>query len=618
MIFLVKRLFFLYNELVKRFFLICLFFFLAIFFSLHSVESVGEIETKYDFRYQVYPDGTTNVRQKISLTNKISAVYTSQYSFTLPTTAIKNITAVDDGGPCQTEVKQKNGSTLVDIYFNQEVVGSNKTLTFNLNFDSLDMAHKDGEIWEIVIPRIANLAEIDDYQLLLVVPSSFGNPASIRPSPIEEGKEGDFNSYRFVKSQNIAGGVLATFGPFQVFDFTLFYHLQNPNFSLGETEIALPPDTAFQQIAFQKIEPAPINIRTDEDGNWLAKYRLKSREKIDIVATGKAKIFTQPQQNFPEPSSLEDNLAKAPFWEIDDPQIKKIAADLKTPRAIYDFVVKTLDYSFERVSQSPQRFGAIQALTKPDQAICMEFTDLFVALCRAAGIPARAVDGFAYTDDARLRPLSLMIDVLHVWPEYYSEQKKAWLPVDPTWGKTTGGIDYFSQTDLRHLAFAIHGQDSQTPYPAGSYKLPDSLGKDVQVTFGEYQKELAPNLKLTFDLPQKILWAEKQKGKILIKNEGQTAAYQAQIKISSQGLNLISSSEEKIKVIPPFSLIEIPIELATQNFFSNGSGQVKIWLNDQEFSQEIEISSFLKQLILPVTGGMLLLITLFAVIRQKL
>lgn len=618
MFFLVKRLFFLYNEFVKHWFLICLFFFLAFFFSSYPANAASEIETKYDFRYQVHPDGTTNVKQEISLTNKISAVYASQYSFTLPTMAIKNIVATDEGGPCRTEIKQENNNTVVDIYFNQEVVGSNKTLTFNLNFDSLDVARKDGEIWEIIIPKVANLAEMDDYQLSLVVPASFGKPAFIRPSPIEEKEEENFNVYRFVKSQNIAGGVMATFGPFQVFDFTLFYHLQNPNFSLGETEIALPPDTAFQQIAYEKIEPAPANIRIDEDGNWLAKYRLKSREKIDIVATGKAKIFTQPQQNFPKPINLENNLTKDTFWEIDNPQIKKIATDLKTPKAIYDFVVKTLDYSFERVSQSPERFGAVQALTKPTEAICMEFTDLFVALCRAAGIPARAIDGFAYTDDSRLRPLSLMIDVLHVWPEYYSEEKKTWVPVDPTWEKTTGGIDYFSQTDLRHLAFAIHGQNSQTPYPAGSYKLPESLGKDVQVVFGEYKKEMAPDLKLTFDLPQKIFWGEKQKGKILIKNEGQTAGYQVELKISSQGLNLISASEETLEVVPPFSLTEIPIELVTRNFFTNGQGKIQVRLNDQEFSQKIEISSFLKQLILPAAGGMLTLLTLLFVRKQKL
>lgn len=603
---------------MKRFFLIFLAFFFSGLFFPGKVAATSEIETKYDFRYQVLTNGTVQVNQKISLTNKISAVYASQYSFSIPSTALKNIAAADQEGPCRIETNQEDGNTLISVFFNQAVVGAGKTLTFTLNFESLDMARKDGEIWEVVIPKIANLEALDDYNLSLIVPVSFGNPASIRPAPIEEKKEGDFNIYRFVKSQNIAGGILATFGSFQIFDFTLFYHLQNPSFSFGETEIALPPDTAFQKINYQKIEPEPLNVRVDRDGNWLAKYQLKPNQKIDIVVTGKAKIFAQPQANFPQPENLSENVLAAPFWETKDNQIKKIASELKTPKAIYNFVVEKLNYSFERVSQNPERFGALQALNNPDQAICMEFADLFVALSRAAGIPARTVDGFAYTDDSRLRPLSSMIDVLHVWPEYYDEKKKAWIPVDPTWGKTTGGIDYFSQTDLRHFAFAIHGENSLTPYPAGSYKLPDSLGKDIQVAFGEYQKEITPDLKLTFDLPGKIFWGEKQKGKILVKNQGSSAAYQVQIKTNAQGVNLTAPMVKEIKILPPFSSTEIPLELTTSSFLENGQGQIRVTLNDQEFSQTVELGSWLEQIIIPAGGGFLLVLTLFVFLKKGL
>lgn len=603
---------------ICRLFLVCFSLIVFACFFVPGVQAASEIETQYDFRYQVNPDGVVNVSQQISLTNKISAVYASQYAFTLPITAVKNIKAFDSEGPYRTEIKQENNSTLIIVYFNQQVVGSGKTLTFNLDFDSLETAHKEGEVWEIMIPKIANLSEFDDYNLTLAVHNSFGNPAFIRPSPIEEKEENDFRVYRFVKSQNISGGVLATFGPFQSFDFTLFYHLQNPNLSLGETEIALPPDTAFQQISYQKIEPKPVNIRVDEDGNWLAKYQLKAKEKIDIVATGQVRILARPKQDFPslDDENLEKNLQADIFWEVDNPQIKKLAEELKTAKAIYNFVVENLSYNFERVKTEPERLGAVQALANPDQAICMEFTDLFVALARAAGIPARAVDGFAYTEDSRLRPLSLMIDVLHAWPEYYDEEKKIWIPIDPTWGKTTGGIDYFSQTDLRHFAFAIHGENSQTPYPAGSYKLPSSLGKDVQVAFGDYQEEKStPNLKLTFDLPEKIFWGENKKGKILIQNSGQSAAYQIEVKIEAEGLNLLSSSHEKIKVMPPFSFQEIPVELTTKNIFGNG-GKVKIWVDNQEFEVKMEIGSLIEQILLPAGGGLLILLTLFIFLKK--
>ena len=94
----------------------------------------------------------------------------------------------------------------------------------------------------------------------------------------------------------------------------------------------------------------------------------------------------------------------------------------------------------------------------------MEFTDLFITIARSAGIPAREVNGFAYTENPDIQPLSLVNDVLHAWPEYYDSEKGVWIPVDPTWGSTTGGVDYFSKLDLRHFTFVVHGKDSTKPY----------------------------------------------------------------------------------------------------------------------------------------------------------
>ena len=142
------------------------------------------------------------------------------------------------------------------------------------------------------------------------------------------------------------------------------------------------------------------------------------------------------------------------------------------------------------------------------------------------------------------------------------------------------------------------------------------MGKDVQVAFGDYQKkESTSNLKLIFDLPEKIFWGENKKGKLLIQNAGQSAAYQVEVKIESQGLNLISSSHEKIKVMPPFSSKEIPVELTTKNIFGNG-GQIKVWVDNQEFEAKIEVGSLIEQIILPVSGGLLILLTLFIFLKK--
>ena len=603
---------------MRRIFLVISFIFFFFLFTTHLFAS-EEFKTEYNISYQVNKNGIVSVDHQISLTNKLSRVYATQYSLTLPSTQIQNIKASDGDGDCQVEINKDPKSTTIIIKFNQQVVGVDKTLTFNLTYENLNAALRKGEIWEINIPRISNLSEIDSYSLSLNVPQSFGNPAFIRPEPIEVIESENFKTYRFTQNRLSESGINATFGPFQIFDFTLFYYLDNSHYSMAETEIALPPDTAFQQLSFKNLDPKPLNIRVDQDGNWLAKYKLKPRQQLKVTVSGKVKILAQPQKDFPQPNKeiLDDNLSASLYWEVNHPQIIKLSKNLKTPEAIYNFVINTLEYNFDRVAEGVERLGAVKALENPSQAICMEFTDLFITLARASGIPAREINGFAYTDDIRFRPLNLVTDVLHSWPEYYDEKKQLWVPIDPTWEKTTEGIDYFYKSDLNHFVFTIHGQNSEEPYPAGSYKSPDSMEKTVQVAFGEYEPEKPPKLKVDFNLPAQIFWKETKKGKLIIKNEGQTAFYDLEVKIDAQGVVLSSAHQQKIPILPPFSHREIPLIITSENVFANSGGLIKISVNDKDFEKEIEIGSFIWQIIIPSLGGTLTLTTLFILLKKK-
>jgi transglutaminase-like putative cysteine protease len=69
---------------------------------------------------------------------------------------------------------------------------------------------------------------------------------------------------------------------------------------------------------------------------------------------------------------------------------------------------------------------------------CGDYSALFVALCRAAGIPARPVVGRWATSEA--------ID-WHVWAEFHLPGY-GWVPVDPTVADTTGQLeDNFGHLD---------------------------------------------------------------------------------------------------------------------------------------------------------------------------
>lgn len=436
--------------------------------------------------YRVEESAKTLVTHDITLQNIFSTLYATTYTLSLENINAQNVMALDDKNKAIQLDSQSDGNKLnIKLTFSDAVVGKGAKRHFTISYENGGFATKTGEVWEISIPRLSDQASFGSYNINLVVPDSFGQEAYISPQPASKSNSGGFKYYNFSRNNISSNGVTAGFGQFQVFSFNLAYHLENPLAINSQTEIALPPDTAFQKVYFSKVEPKPDAVRVDEDGNWLALYKLTPRQRVDINVVGSVQIFAS-YRPFPKPdqAAINDNLAPSNYWQSDNEQIKVLAEKLKTPQAIYDYVSKNLKYNFDRVQPNVQRMGALSALQNPTQAICMEFTDLFIALARAAGLPAREINGYAYTENPQLQPLSLVNDVLHAWPEYYDSTKGAWIPVDPTWGATSG-VDYFNKLDLRHFAFVIHGKNDTQPYPPGSYKLGANPQKDVYVSFGQ-------------------------------------------------------------------------------------------------------------------------------------
>src|SRR3989338_5486148 len=351
--------------------------------------------------YKVSENGLAHVTQRVQIRNKTEFIYTPSYAITTGMGDLINLRTYNNLGELPNKVTEtKDGGKNIEINFSDKTVGLGRINEFTISFDTNLIARRKGSIWEVNVPGLSDPSSFVQYNITLETPASFGPPTIAKP-------------YRYLSDQ----------GPY----------------SFTKNEIALPPETSYQDIRIEKIVPEPEDTYQDEDGNWLAVYSLAPREKKTINAQVFAHVFAMPIFDLAEPRG---SISSAKYWEVNDPEIKKIAQKLETPGKIYDYVVSTLSYNYDKVESKNVRLGASGALKNPDFAVCLEFTDLFVALARAAGIPARSVEGYAYTQDSKLRPLSLVRDVLHSWPEYYDQERKAWIMVDPTWTDTTGGMDY--------------------------------------------------------------------------------------------------------------------------------------------------------------------------------
>jgi transglutaminase-like putative cysteine protease len=535
--------------MIKKILLSSFIAFILCFYTVNVVKAEDNFQIGNTTMYSVQENGITNVSNNISIKNLKSEVYATNYVLNLKNINPSGIKVEEDGQPIDWELKEADEKKSIQVNFNTDIYGKDKTRNFTISYQDNNISVKTGEVWEITIPKSTDVNDFSNYKVVVEVPKELGTEAYSSPQPNNIEEVDDKSLYFFDKDKISGNGIILAFGEFQVFSFSLNYHLENPLNSETDTEIAIPPDTSTQKIYYADISPKPVSVDVDEDGNWMAKYKLNKRERLDVRVSGYAQIFATPRKFLsPLPASILANTKPTQYWQSDNPQIIKLAKQLKTVDNIYDYVVQTLSYDYKRVTPNIQRMGAVDALNNPNSAICMEFTDLFIAISRAAGIPAREVNGYAYTENPDIQPLSLVADVLHSWAEYWDSDRRVWVPVDPTWGSTTEGVDYFTTFDLRHIAFVIHGQDPVKPYPPGSYKLGSNPQKDVFVNFSQLPTQKYPNIEVEIQNAKNYnIFSSRYN--IRIRNTGRASAYGIVPKIYVDGTAV---NEKYIDILPPY------------------------------------------------------------------
>jgi len=519
-----------------------LFFLISfLFFPVNPANAADEFKTQQKINYQIDNQGNAIVSQEIQLINNFSEIYPTIYQLILSGPALENITGTDSQGNIIQQTNHQDDLNTIDIKFNNNNLGKDKVTKFNLNYTIPKLATQKGNIWEVSIPENKNIKTSDNNEITVLVPSSFGN---ISFSSLNPKNSIPLNNQTQIFFNNPNQKIFLIFGNYQLFDFNFKYFLQNSSNQPQILEITIPPETDNQKIVYKEMSPQPLNIRIDGDGNWLAQYKLTGNQELEINVSGQAKIIPN---NINSSINENDYLKEQNFWPINDPSIKQIVNSLKTIKDIYNYTVNTLNYNYDSINAS-KRKGALNTLLSPNTSICTDFTDLFVTLARAKGIPAREVEGFAYTNNSKIKPINANADILHAWPQYYDQDKQAWISIDPTWEKTTNGVDYFKDLDPNHFAFVFHGLDSEKPLPPGGYKNNHNI-KTVGVEFATQELQASyKNLKIT-SLNKKIY----QPTVIKISNQNNNSVSDLNINIPS--LNW----QQKIPILPPFSSTEITL-----------------------------------------------------------
>lgn len=548
-----------------------LLFIIFLLFPSH-IQALDEFSISQKTYYQISTSLNTQVKQKVDLVNNLSEIYPKQYTVTLSGSDISQISASDHLGNILKKVDQKPSQSILQLQFNQPKMGKDQVNSFEINYQANELVTQKGNTWEITLPQYQSSQTKIDSQIEITLPSSFGK---LSFSSIKNVHVDYFSNNTLIKINDASSQkILLIFGNYQLFDFELTYYLENSSADLIRTEIALPPQTSNQNVIFRSLDPLPENINLDQDGNWLAQYLIPANQTIKVFASGQAKIFPQSsKQEIIDPDLFTKSQT---YWPVSDPLIQKISQNITTPKQAYDYVINTLFYDYDNLS-SATRQGALLALQNPTRAVCTEFTDLFVTLARAKGIPAREIEGYAYTNNTKLKPINVDTDILHAWPQYYDFAAKSWKSIDPTWEKTTNGIDYFNDLDLNHLTFVIHGLDSQYPSPPGSYKNNQHI-KTVVVDFAKTELEYEyqpPTIKFVNDHPFLT-------SKLKVFNPNPHSL--DNIQITSSQISL----DQTIDQIPPYSFQEVTIsQIPIPKIFLPQNQKIKFKIQYDNLTQPI-------------------------------
>ena len=171
----------------------------------------------------------------------------------------------------------------------------------------------------------------------------------------------------------------------------------------------------------QELRGDTLVVRRESDAALVAGYALPDGGRRAVPELTVAEPLVQ--STHPEIVRLAARLARGER----DPRV--VAARIN--RWVYDSLQKRITFGIP---------SALQVL-RARSGDCNEHAQLYVALARAAGIPARVAAGLAYIDGRFY---------YHAWPEVFLRD---WVAVDPTFGQFPA--------DAAHLRFIVGGLGRQ-------------------------------------------------------------------------------------------------------------------------------------------------------------
>jgi len=238
--------------------------------------------------------------------------------------------------------------------------------------------------------------------------------------------------------------------------------------------IAVPQDLPNQKLTkAPAFDPAPTDFVTDAWGQKCAHFLFKDIEagrEVSAVMTVEAELrkvrwFVDPEKVgalTQVPAEIRDAYTRnSSKLVLDDPVIQKAVKEAVGGETNpYWMAWKINKYIQDHmVYQLLGGWNIAPTVLARGSGSCSEYTFVMLAMCHAAGLPARYAGSIVIRGDDASRD-----DVFHRWVEVYLP-KYGWFPIDPSGGDSdvpSKVADFFGGLSNRFLITTLGAGDSKT------------------------------------------------------------------------------------------------------------------------------------------------------------
>ena len=192
-------------------------------------------------------------------------------------------------------------------------------------------------------------------------------------------------------------------------------HLSKVDSLVLELPIAVgDPRALLVRDAWQRVE-------RDDEGSWSLHVFKRTVEP--------------PSRRLPlDDSTLRPYLAPSLYVQADDPRVRALALALRgEERDAWKVAMRLRRWVYDNMlpRETNVQFKSALEVLDDMEGTCSEYAALYMALCRAAGVPVRASVGWLIGSGGQL--------VLHIWCQVYAGE---WVDVDPSQSAEVVGVDH--------------------------------------------------------------------------------------------------------------------------------------------------------------------------------